>query len=46
MRERIRGFQEQFGVESPDELSVAHTNDVLSETGTNPETIDEETLRE
>lgn len=46
MRETVREYQNEFGVESPEELSVAATNDVLSGTGTESETIDEETLRE
>lgn len=46
MRERVREYQSEFGVESPEELSVARTNEVLSESETGSETIDEETLRE
>jgi len=46
MRETVREYQNEFGVQSPEELSVAATNDVLSGTGTESETIDEETLRE
>jgi predicted ArsR family transcriptional regulator len=46
MRETVQEYQNEFGVESPEELSVAATNDVLSGTGTESETIDEETLRE
>lgn len=46
MRETIREFQEEYGVESPEELTVAQANQTLSEAGDNHEGIDAETLRE
>ncbi|SEO00580.1 Predicted transcriptional regulator, ArsR family [Halorientalis persicus] len=46
MRETVREYQNEFGVESPEELSVTQTNEVLAETGTGSETIDEDTLQE
>jgi predicted ArsR family transcriptional regulator len=45
LRETVRDYQEQFGVESPDELSVARTNEVLSETADH-EVVDEEALQD
>ncbi|MFD1588186.1 hypothetical protein ACFR9U_14485 [Halorientalis brevis] len=45
LRKDVRSYQEQFGVESPDELSVARTNEVLSETGDHA-AVDEEALQD
>jgi predicted ArsR family transcriptional regulator len=46
MRETVSEYQNRFGVESPDELSVARTNDILSETKSDIATVDQETLQE
>lgn len=45
MRERITDFQNEYGVESPEELLVDQTNQTLSE-ATTGEDLDPETIRE
>ena len=45
MRERISGFQAEYGVESPEELLVERTNQTLSEGATTHEELDPETIR-
>jgi len=46
MRRKIEDFRTTYGAESPSELAVAQTNDMLSGEGRSGDTIDEETLRE
>jgi Fe2+ or Zn2+ uptake regulation protein len=46
MREAIREFREEYGVESPEELVVGETNEALSETARDRDGIDPEALRE
>lgn len=46
MREQISDFQAKYGVESPDELLVEHTNQTLSGKNTDRKELDPETIRE
>lgn len=46
MREQLTEYQDEFGVESPEELAVTQTNQVLTESESQPDEIDPETLRE
>lgn len=45
MRTRVRDFQEEFGVESPEELVVERTNQTLTDAATTEEGFDPETVR-
>ena len=45
MRAQIRDFQEQYGVDSPEELAIERTNQTLSEDATT-ENLDPETIQE
>jgi len=46
MRDRIREFQEEYGVESPEELAVDQTNELLDELGRESGKPDDEAIRE
>lgn len=46
MRETVSEFQSKYGVESPEELSVERTNEVLSRAETVHDEIDEAAIRE
>jgi DNA-binding IscR family transcriptional regulator len=46
MREQLNDFRAEYGVESPEELSIKQTNQTLSEAGSNQSEIDSETLQE
>lgn len=45
LRDQLSALQSEYGVESPEELTVAQTNELLSETGGSHTDIDHETLR-
>ena len=46
MREQLTEYQAEFGVDSPEELTVNQTNQALSESGSPQNEIDPETIRE
>jgi len=46
MREQLTEYQTEFGVDSPEELAVDQTNQVLAEPGSQQRDIDPETIRE
>ncbi|TKX61864.1 Rrf2 family transcriptional regulator [Halorubrum sp. GN12_10-3_MGM] len=46
MREQLTEYQAEFGVESPEELAVSQTNQVLAESGGPQAEIDPERIRE
>lgn len=46
MRETISEFQTEYGVESPEELMVEHTNQTLSDASDNADGIDPDALQE
>jgi Fe2+ or Zn2+ uptake regulation protein len=46
MRERISDFQAEYNVESPEELVVDRTNRALSETASDHEELDADTIQE
>lgn len=46
MREQLNDFRAEYGVDSPEELSIKQTNQALSEAGSNQSEIDSETLQE
>jgi predicted ArsR family transcriptional regulator len=46
MREQLTEFQRQYGVESPEELAIDRTNELLDESGNGEREPDDETLRE
>ena len=46
MRDRIREFQEEYEVESPEELAVDQTNELLDELGRESGKPDDEAIRE
>ena len=46
MHERIGDFQAEYGVESPEELTVERTNRTLSEAASDHEELDSDTIRE
>jgi len=46
MREQLTEYQTEFGVDSPEELAVDQTNQVLAEPGSQQREIDPETIRE
>lgn len=46
MREQLTEYQEEFGVDSPEELAVDQTNQTLAESGSSGNEIDPETIRE
>jgi len=46
MRERLTEYQSEFGVDSPEALAVDQTNQTLAESGSPPDEIDPETIRE
>jgi predicted ArsR family transcriptional regulator len=46
MRERLTDFQREYGVESPDELAIDRTNELLDESGDEGKEPDDETIRE
>jgi len=46
MREQLTEYQNEFGVDSPEELAVDQTNLVLAEPGSQQRDIDPETIRE
>jgi DNA-binding IscR family transcriptional regulator len=46
MREQLNDFRAEYGVDSPEELSIKQTNQTLSETGSDQSEIDSETLQE
>jgi len=46
MREQLAEYQSEFGVDSPEELVIDQTNQTLSESGSQQEETDPETIRE
>jgi predicted ArsR family transcriptional regulator len=46
MREQLTAFQREYGVESPDELTIDRTNELLDESGDEGKEPDDETIRE
>jgi len=46
MREQLNDFRAEYGVDSPEELSIKQTNQTLSEAGSTHSEIDGETLQE
>ena len=46
MRDRITAFQQEYGVESPEALTVDRTNDLLAESERADDNLDEEAIRE
>ncbi|MFC6722378.1 MULTISPECIES: DUF7342 family protein [Halobacteriales] len=46
MREQLTEYQSTFGVESPEALAVDQTNQALTESGSQQDEIDPETIRE
>jgi Transcriptional regulator. len=46
MREQLREFQREYGVESPEKLAIDRTNELLAERGDGGKGPDEETIRE
>lgn len=46
MRERVAGFQAEYGVESPGELAVSRANETLSGAASDREAIDPDAVRE
>ena len=46
MRDQLTGFQREYGVESPEELAIARTNELLDESGDGGGEPDDETIRE
>ena len=46
MREQLTEYRAEFGVDSPEELTVNQTNQALSESGSPQNEIDPETIRE
>ena len=46
MRAQLIEYQSEFGVESPEELAVDQTNQMLSESGSPQDDLDPETIRE
>jgi DNA-binding IscR family transcriptional regulator len=46
MRETIREFQTEYGIESPEELMIEQANQTLSEASENEREIDPDTLQE
>ena len=46
MREQLTDFQREYGVESPEELAIARTNELLDESGDGGGEPDDETIRE
>ncbi|PSP93449.1 transcriptional regulator [Halobacteriales archaeon QS_4_62_28] len=46
MREQLMNFQREYGVESPEELAIDRTNELLDESGDGGGEPDDETIRE
>lgn len=46
MREDVSRFQAEYGVESPEVLTVEQTNQTLSETATDTDAVDSDVIRE
>ena len=46
MREQLTDFQREYGVESPEELAIDRTNELLDESGHGDGEPDDETIRE
>ena len=46
MREQLTDFQREYGVESPEELAIDRTNELLDESGDGGGEPDDETIRE
>ena len=46
MREQLTNFQREYGVESPEELAIDRTNQLLDESGDGGGEPDDETIRE
>ena len=46
MREQLTDFQREYGVESPEELAIDRTNELLDESGHGNGEPDDETIRE
>ena len=46
MRERLNEYQSEYGVDSPEELAVAQTNQTLSPSGSAQPEIDPQTIRD
>ena len=46
LREQLTAYQSTFGVNSPEELAVERTNQVLADSGAQESEIDPETIRE
>ncbi|WP_435099780.1 DUF7342 family protein [Halorubrum sp. N11] len=46
MREQLSEYQAEFDVDSPEELAVNQTNQALAESGSQPDEIDPERIRE
>lgn len=46
LRKQITAYQQEYGVESPEELTVDRTNDLLDEGAFTDESPDEETIRD
>lgn len=46
MREQLTDFQREYGVDSPEELAIDRTNELLDESGNGGKEPDDETIRE
>ena len=46
MREQLTDFQREYGVESPEELAIDRTNELLDESGDEGGEPDDETIHE
>ena len=46
MRDQLTDFQREYGVESPEELAIDRTNELLDERGDGGRELDGETIRE
>ncbi|MFC7185568.1 DUF7342 family protein [Halorubrum yunnanense] len=46
MREQLTEYQAEFDVDSPEELAVNQTNQALAESGSQPDEVDPERIRE
>lgn len=46
MRAQLTAFQEEYGVESPEELTIDRTNELLADGEQNGGMADDETIRE
>ena len=46
MRDQLNGYQQEYGVDSPEELTIERTNQTLAEPDSDQSVIDAETIRE